>query len=49
MGKGIPLSKILKLPVKAKIGRKKELTEIGKIKEIADTIDSSLGSLEVER
>ncbi len=49
MGKGISLSKILKLPVKAEIGRMKELTEIEKIKDLVDQIDGSLGSLEVER
>jgi V/A-type H+-transporting ATPase subunit A len=49
MGKGVPLVKILKLPVKTEIGRMKELTDIEKIKDLIAQIDGSLGALEVER
>ena len=49
MGKGIPLTKILKLPVKAEIGRMKELTEIEEIKDLVTRIDGALTALEAER
>ncbi len=49
MTKGVPLSKILKLPVKAEIGRMKELTEIEQIKALLDEIDRQLTSLEAEQ
>jgi V/A-type H+-transporting ATPase subunit A len=46
MGKGVPLSKILKLPVKIEIGRMKELADIGKIKAFIEEIDKGLTALE---
>lgn len=46
MGKGVPLSKILKLPVKIEIGRMKELSDIGKIKAFMEEIDKGLTALE---
>jgi len=49
MGKGVPLSKILKLSVKADIGRMKELADIGQIKELIPRIDGALTALEAER
>jgi V/A-type H+/Na+-transporting ATPase subunit A len=49
MGKGVPLVKILKLPIKTEIGRMKELTEINQIKDLITQIDGSLSALEAER
>jgi V/A-type H+-transporting ATPase subunit A len=49
MEKGVSLAKILKLPVKAEIGRMKELTGIEDIKAILATIDQSLLALEEEQ
>ena len=49
MGKGVPLAKILKLPVKAEIGRMKELTDIEKIQGLIDQADGALSALEAER
>lgn len=49
MGKGVPLVKILKLPVKTEIGRMKELTDCEKIKELIAHIDGTLSTLEAER
>jgi V/A-type H+-transporting ATPase subunit A len=49
MGKGVPLVKILKLPVKTEIGRMKELTDIEKIKDLITHIDGTLSALEAER
>jgi V/A-type H+-transporting ATPase subunit A len=49
MGKGVPLGKILKLPVKTEIGRMKELTDIETIKDLITQVDGSLTSLEAER
>jgi V/A-type H+/Na+-transporting ATPase subunit A len=49
MGKGVPLVKILKLPVKTEIGRMKELSDIEKIKDMVPQIDGALSALEVER
>lgn len=48
MGKGVALSKILKLPVKAEIGRMKELTDIGQIQGLVAHADDQLRSLEVQ-
>ncbi|MDD1708956.1 MAG: V-type ATP synthase subunit A [Methanoregulaceae archaeon] len=49
MGKGVPLAKILKLPVKTEIGRMKELTDIEKIKDLITQFDGIIGALEAER
>jgi V/A-type H+-transporting ATPase subunit A len=49
MGKGVPLAKILKLPVKTEIGRMKELTDIEKIKDLITQFDGIISALEAER
>jgi V/A-type H+/Na+-transporting ATPase subunit A len=49
MGKGVPLVKIMKLPLKTEIGRMKELTDIEKIKDLITQIDGILAALEAER
>jgi V/A-type H+-transporting ATPase subunit A len=49
MGKGVPLSKILKLSVKGDIGRMKELADIDQIKDLIPRIDGALTALEAER
>jgi V/A-type H+/Na+-transporting ATPase subunit A len=49
MNKGIALNKILKLPVKAEIGRMKELSDVEKIKNLAGEIDKKIEAMEVER
>jgi len=49
MAKGVSLAKILKLPIKTEIGRMKQLTDVGKIKELTIQIDESLSALEAER
>jgi V/A-type H+-transporting ATPase subunit A len=49
MAKGIALSKILKLPVKAEIGRMKELSDIERIRGLIPGIEKAVASLEVER
>jgi V/A-type H+/Na+-transporting ATPase subunit A len=49
MARGISLSKILKLPVKAEIGRMKELSDIEQIKGLIPGIEKAMAGLEVER
>jgi V/A-type H+-transporting ATPase subunit A len=49
MARGIALSKILKLPVKAEIGRMKELSDVERIKGLIPGIEKAMSSLEVER
>jgi len=49
MGKGVPLAKILKLPVKTDIGRMKELTEIDQIKNLITQVDATISALEAQR
>ena len=49
MGKGISLNKIMKLPLKAEIGRMKERAEVESIKSIIDEINKSVAALGVER
>lgn len=49
MEKGVPLAKLLKLPVKTEIGRMKELTDIEKIKDLITQFDGAIGKLEAER
>ena len=49
MVKGVPLVKILKLPVKTEIGRMKELTDSEEIKNLITQIDGTLTALEAER
>lgn len=48
MGRGVPLTKILKLPVKAEIGRMKELTDLEQIKGLVSHINDELRGLEGE-
>ena len=49
MNKGISLNKILKLPLKAEIGRMKELGDVEKIKSLVGEIDKKVAAMEVER
>ncbi|MGB9177509.1 MAG: V-type ATP synthase subunit A [Methanoregula sp.] len=49
MNKGIALNKILKLPVKADIGRMKELGDVEKIRSLINDIDKKVAAMEVER
>ncbi|MCU0631786.1 MAG: V-type ATP synthase subunit A [Methanolinea sp.] len=49
MGKGVPLTKILKLPVKNEIGRMKELSGFDQIKDLITKIDGAISALEAER
>ena len=49
MTKGVPLNKILKLPLKTEIGRMKELREVDAIRSLAMEIDKKISALEVER
>jgi len=49
MIKGIALNKILKLPLKAEIGRMKELKDVEKIRSIIGEIDKKVAAMEVER
>ncbi len=49
MNKGIALNKILKLPLKAEIGRMKELKDVEKIKSLVKDIDKKVAAMEVER
>jgi V/A-type H+/Na+-transporting ATPase subunit A len=48
MGRGVPLTKILKLPVKAEIGRMKELTDLEQIRGLVSHINDELRRLEGE-
>jgi V/A-type H+-transporting ATPase subunit A len=49
MEKGVALNKLLKLPLKAEIGRMKELREVDAIRSLVGEIDKKIGALEVER
>ena len=49
MNKGIALNKILKLPLKAEIGRMKELSDVEKIRTLIGEIDKKVSAMEVER
>jgi len=49
MNKGIALNKILKLPLKADIGRMKELEDVEKIKSLIGDIDKKVAAMEGER
>jgi len=49
MNKGIALNKILKLPVKAEIGRMKELREVDAVRNLMGEIDKKIAAVEVER
>lgn len=47
MSRGMPLAKILKLPIKAEIGRMKEISEVDRIRGLIGDIDTSISALEV--
>jgi V/A-type H+/Na+-transporting ATPase subunit A len=49
MNKGVALNKILKLPLKAEIGRMKELKDVEKIRSLVKDIDKKVAAVEVER
>jgi len=49
MNKGIALNKILKMPLKAEIGRMKELSDVEKIRTLIGEIDKNISAMEVER
>ncbi len=49
MNKGVALNKILKLPLKAEIGRMKELRDVDKIRSLIGDIDKKVAAMEVER
>ncbi|HTY53424.1 MAG TPA: V-type ATP synthase subunit A [Methanomicrobiales archaeon] len=48
MGKGVSLEKLLKLPVKARIGRMKEDPDLARVRGVLDEIDREVTSLGVE-
>jgi V/A-type H+-transporting ATPase subunit A len=49
MIRGVALNKILKLPLKAEVGRMKELGDVEKIRSLIGEIDKNISALEVER
>jgi V/A-type H+-transporting ATPase subunit A len=49
MSRGVALNKILKLPLKADIGRMKELGDVERIKGFIGEIDKTIAAIEVER
>jgi V/A-type H+-transporting ATPase subunit A len=49
MNKGVALNKILKLPLKAEIGRMKELREVDEVRSLIGQIDKKIAAVEVER
>ncbi len=49
MTKGIALSRILKMPLKAEIGRMKELSDVEKIRALVGEIDAKVTAMEAER
>jgi len=49
MNKGIALNKILKLPIKAEIGRMKELREVDAVRNLMGEIDKKIAAVEVDR
>jgi V/A-type H+-transporting ATPase subunit A len=49
MSKGVALNKILKLPLKAEIGRMKELKEVDAVRNLFGEIDEKITAMEVER
>jgi V/A-type H+-transporting ATPase subunit A len=48
MGKGVPLEKLLKLPVKTEIGRMKEYPDLERVRGLVDEIDRQIAPLGVE-
>jgi V/A-type H+/Na+-transporting ATPase subunit A len=49
MSRGVALNKIMKLPLKAEIGRMKELGDVERIKSLIGEIDKNIAALEVEK
>jgi V/A-type H+-transporting ATPase subunit A len=49
MNKGVALNKILKLPLKAEIGRMKELRDVDAVRNLIGEIDKKIAAVEVER
>jgi V/A-type H+-transporting ATPase subunit A len=49
MNKGVALNKILKLPLKAEIGRMKELRDVDAVRSLIGEIDKKIAAVEVER
>jgi V/A-type H+-transporting ATPase subunit A len=49
MNKGVALNKILKLPLKAEIGRMKELRDVDAVRNIMGEMDKKIAAVEVER
>jgi V/A-type H+-transporting ATPase subunit A len=49
MSRGVALNKIMKLPLKAEIGRMKELGDVERIRSFISEIDKNIASLEVEK
>ncbi len=49
MNRGVALNKILKFPLKAEIGRMKELGDVERIKGFIGEIDKTISAIEVER
>jgi V/A-type H+-transporting ATPase subunit A len=48
MSRGVALNKIMKLPLKAEIGRMKELGDVERIRSFIGEIDKNIAALEVE-
>jgi V/A-type H+-transporting ATPase subunit A len=48
MGRGVALEKLLRLPIKARIGRMKEDPDLARVKGLVDEIDKEVAPLEVE-
>jgi V/A-type H+-transporting ATPase subunit A len=49
MNKGVALNKILKLPLKAEIGRMKELRDVNEVRSLIGETDKKIAAVEVER
>lgn len=49
LAEGVPLARMLKLPLKAEIGRMKELRELEQVKSLIGTTNTAVAALEAER
>jgi V/A-type H+-transporting ATPase subunit A len=49
INRGVPLKKVMELPLKAEIGRMKEITEVERIKTMVDDIGGRIGALEADK
>ncbi len=49
LAEGVSLSKLLKLPLKAEIGRMKELRELDQVKDLITSTNTAVNALEAER